>query len=247
MKLLENLKPKTHNLKPAIFCCTTLVYFWFVAGLFRAWGSWAVITSRFQVSLVCLVLIGLWYWFFEKVLEEQRLASRLVFGGYFLAFWFLVFFISQPWLAGLLPLAFVGFLFWELHGKADASFRFNALLMVVFLLVNIDLYSLATFFAFPLWILAAGAGVLFGFVWLIIPSEATTSPTLPALLATLFLGVETFWISRFFPWSVLGMAGFFTLVFLSLAATRFLGRWSWAVAGFFAVFLGVLFLGVHWF
>lgn len=247
MKFIKNYK-----LQEPLFYCTTLLYFLFIGGFFRLWFPQAAPQSRFAVALSVLAFLVLLYWFFERIMRGQSVDAlyKKILLLYWVAFWFFLFFVSRSWLSLFLTLGWLFILWWQVKSQwGSLVFRINALIATVVVLITIDLYSFATFFNFPVLILAVFGGVLFAGIWLLEtkkPDLSQETPNLPALLATVFLGVEAVWLSRFFPWSITAMTAFFLSLLGWLAVTRFLGRWSWFASGCCLVFLGLLLIGLRW-
>ncbi len=256
MKKITRYSLLVTRYKNILFYCTTLLYFLFIGGFFRSWLPQAAPETRFAVALSVLAFLGLVYWFFERILD-QGLAGTLtqkILLFYWITFWFFLFFVSRPWLTLFFTISWLLILWWQVntttnYQRPTTSFKFNILVALTVSLLTIDLYSFATFFNFPVLILAIWGGILFASVWLFAPKDPGISeqaPSLSALLATVFLGVETIWLSRFFPWSIAAMTAFFLGLLAWLATTRFLGRWSWFASGSFLVFMAFLLLGLRW-
>jgi len=109
-----SIPPKYQNI---IFYCTTLVYFWFVGGAFRFWFPGLEINSRFGVSIAVVILVGLIYWFFEKIVPQVTGGRKELLLGYWLGFWFTIFFVSRYELALFWPLVWLAFLLWQIKIK----------------------------------------------------------------------------------------------------------------------------------
>lgn len=247
MRFISNYK-----LQITLFYCTTLVYFLSIGGFFRIFLETLAPYNRFTVALSVLAFLGLLYWFFERILDKGFTGTHFkkILLLYWVTFWFFLFFVSKPWLALFFTVVWLFVLWWQTKAEwGSLGLRVNTLVAAVIGLATVGLYSFATFFNFPMFVLAVFGGILFAGVWLFVPKDSgmtKEATSLPALLATIFLGVQAIWLSRFFPWSITAMSVFFLALLSWLAATRFLGRWSWFVSFVLIFFLIFLLLGARW-
>ncbi len=247
--MIECLNRFRQSREKLLFYCATLLYFWFIGGVFRRWLPWAWVQEKWGVAVAAVVFLLLLFWFLKRITPGQTFEVRAVLIGYWLSFWLMFFFISRFDLALLWPILWLAFLFWQTKeatsypAKPDPAPPGNLQpsALVTIALFVIDFYSFATFFNTPIWLLAALSGMLFGAVSLV------DRPSLTSLLAAVFLGIQAFWISRFFPWSVAGMTGFLLLMLVWLMAARLIQRWSWFLNGVFVVCLGIMMFGMRWF
>lgn len=250
--ILEKLQTIGYRFQTPLFYFATLLYFLLIGGFFRQWWPWLAVNSRFLASLAVLIFITLLYWFFkrtESLAIDQR--NKILLLAYLLTCWLLMAFISVPWIALVFSIAGTLFLWWVESQIKQAKLSLNSLILVVVFLGVFDIYSLGTFFDLPAWMLAALMGVLFAGMWLLDPpvekEKDNKKDYLIAVLATVFLGIQAFWLSQLFPWTVVANSAFLICLFLWLATGRFLERWSWLVSGVFWACLLVLFFSVRWF